>query len=180
MLAGLNPTDEIDDATLSAWDDSLGDAIRAGEIALADSKPDDELTDDTLLVHASIRAWCARWGHTWPVPNVLPQSVGDAELRQRLDEAQAEADALRAECDALRGTVSQQASELNKAKIDARAALTDRHVIGCLLRLLIERGFGKQTALIDALIERFPDVSGITKRTLEDRFGAANRSFDEV
>lgn len=181
MLTGLNPTDEIaDDASLSAWDDSLCEAIRAGEIALADGKPDDELTDDTLLVHASIRAWCERWGHTWPIPNAQPQPVGEAELRQRLDEAHAEADALRVECDALKGTISQHASQLEAAKRDERIATTDRHIMGCMLRLLVEKDFKTQSAVIDALLERFPNVPGLSKRTLEDRFKKANDALDAL
>ncbi|WP_321929978.1 hypothetical protein [Paraburkholderia guartelaensis] len=187
IIAGLSPpvtytlSPEVA-AKVSEWDSSLCDAIRASEIDLADGEVDEELADDTLLVHASIRSWCERWGHAWPVPDVKPQPVGDAELRKRLDEADAEIEMLRTERDALKTAASQAAGPPAPVPQDERIERTDLHVIGCLVRLLVGAGapYGSQSVLIDAMLEKFSGVAGISARTLQKRFAKANESLEQI
>lgn len=117
MLAGHNPAGTYklaaeDTAKISEWDAALCDAIHADEIALADGEADEELTDDTLLVHASIRAWCTRWGHVWPVPDVSPRPAPDTDVIARLDETLGELEKVRGELSAARDEIGAMRAEL--------------------------------------------------------------------
>jgi hypothetical protein len=107
VLAGVDPTDESalpDDIANTAfeWDAALRDAVEDNEIELAEGEDRKRLNNDSMLLHASTRAWCALRGHVWPVPDVSPQPVSDANILTRLDEAQAEAEKLRDEVRAAR------------------------------------------------------------------------------
>lgn len=99
ILASIPPGTEWDELPkaicdeIFEWRAALIDAINHIEInASCWSVHQDS---QQMLSHADIRAWCARRGHTWPIPDPNPQSVNDAErLMERTRAAEAERDDL--------------------------------------------------------------------------------------
>jgi hypothetical protein len=163
LVAGLNPASTYspgaeERATLSQWDVALCDSIHAGEITLADGNCGEDLTDETLLSHASVRAWCARWDHAWPVPDVSQRPASDAGVVARLDEAHIELKKLRAELRAAHDEI-----------VDLRAALPQ--VEGRLRNVIVAVGDqfwtqttgGKRRPKADEIVrwirEKYPDLS---------------------
>jgi hypothetical protein len=73
------------------------------------------------------------------------------------------------------------------ASVGRREESTYLNIIGGLLHLLLGESpasgkkysaFSSQEAVIDGLLAHFPALPGISKRTLESKFAAANRSVD--
>ena len=75
----------------------------------------------------------------------------------------------------------------NDAAKDAptRTDNTYRHIIGSLLSVMLGKSpggqklsvYSSQSAVIDAILTKFPHVRGLSKRTLEDEFAACNRAL---
>ncbi|OAE16706.1 hypothetical protein A2T76_09785 [Pseudomonas brenneri] len=66
-----------------------------------------------------------------------------------------------------------------------RSELTYQNIIGALLNLFLDQSpaghslsvFKSQSAIVDAVIARYGEVPGLSKRTLDEKFAAANRSL---
>lgn len=72
--------------------------------------------------------------------------------------------------------------------LSERSELTYRQIIGALLNLFLSRSpagkplsvFESQAAIVDALTARHKDIPGLSKRTLDEKFAAANRSIKKT
>ncbi|CAJ0773070.1 hypothetical protein [Ralstonia chuxiongensis] len=82
ILAGFAPMgsepwsyDELSE--IAPWRKALIDAIDHADIVGGTWRSD---RDEQPLSHADIRAWCSKWGHTWPLPqpNPLPSTESEA------------------------------------------------------------------------------------------------------
>lgn len=70
-------------------------------------------------------------------------------------------------------------------QLSERSELTYHHIIGALLALFLDKSpagnplsvFESQAAIVDAVIARYSDIPGLGKRTLDEKFAAANRSL---
>lgn len=70
-------------------------------------------------------------------------------------------------------------------QLSERSELTYQNIIGALLNLFLDQSpaghplsvFKSQSAIVDAVIARHQDVPGLSKRTLDEKFAAANRSL---
>ena len=70
-------------------------------------------------------------------------------------------------------------------QLSERSELTYQNIIGVLLKLFLDQSpagnplsvFKSQSAIVDAVIARHQDVPGLSKRTLDEKFAAANRSL---
>jgi hypothetical protein len=70
-------------------------------------------------------------------------------------------------------------------QLSERSELTYQNIIGVLLNLFLDQSpagnplsvFKSQSAIVDAVIARHQDVPGLSKRTLDEKFAAANRSL---
>ncbi len=70
-------------------------------------------------------------------------------------------------------------------QLSERSELTYKQIIGALLNLLLGQSpagkplsvFESQAAIVDAVTARHKDVPGLSKRTLDEKFAAANRSL---
>ncbi|MGX1186503.1 hypothetical protein AB7M29_004182 [Pseudomonas sp. F-14 TE3623] len=69
--------------------------------------------------------------------------------------------------------------------VSERSEITYQNIIGVLVNLLLGHSpagkplsvFKNQAAIVDAVLARYKDVPGLSKRTLDDKFAAANRSL---
>ena len=114
------------------------------------------------------------------------QAERDA-LRARLEKAADEYRKLRAERDELITKNEQLVDQLRPEKdLGLRAETTYLNIIGGLVALFLMKTpagkphsvFNSQSALIDQLLANFKK-SGVTKRTLEEKFAAANKSLEQ-
>lgn len=70
-------------------------------------------------------------------------------------------------------------------QLSERSELTYQNIIGALLNLFLEQSpagkplsvFNNQSAIVDAITARHTDTPGLSKRTLDEKFAAANRSL---
>ncbi|PUB37143.1 hypothetical protein C8K58_1273 [Pseudomonas sp. GV047] len=70
-------------------------------------------------------------------------------------------------------------------QLSERSEITYQNIIGALVNLLLDHSpagkplsvFKNQAAIVDAVIARHQDVPGLSKRTLDEKFAAANRSL---
>lgn len=70
-------------------------------------------------------------------------------------------------------------------QLSERSELTYQNIIGALLNLLLGQSpagkplsvFNNQSAIVDAITARHTDLLGLSKRTLDEKFAAANRSL---
>lgn len=70
-------------------------------------------------------------------------------------------------------------------QLSERSELTYQNIIGALLNLFLDQSpagnplsvFKSQSAIVDAVIARYSEVPGLSKRTLDEKFAAANRSL---
>jgi hypothetical protein len=108
-------------------------------------------------------------------------------LRARLEKAADEYRKLRAERDELITKNEQLVDQLRPEKdLGLRAETTYLNIIGGLVALFLMKTpagkphsvFKSQSALIDQLLANFKK-SGVTKRTLEEKFAAANKSLEQ-
>jgi hypothetical protein len=69
--------------------------------------------------------------------------------------------------------------------VSERSEITYQNIIGVLVNLFLGHSpagkplsvFKNQAAIVDAVLARYKDVPGISKRTLDDKFAAANRNL---
>ncbi|VVN56815.1 hypothetical protein PS687_02465 [Pseudomonas fluorescens] len=69
--------------------------------------------------------------------------------------------------------------------VSERSEITYQNIIGVLVNLLLGHSpagkplsvFKNQAAIVDAVLARYRDVPGLSKRTLDEKFAAANRSL---
>ena len=72
--------------------------------------------------------------------------------------------------------------------LSGRSELTYQQIIGALLSLFLSRSpagkplsvFESQAAIVDAVTARHKDIPGLSKRTLDEKFAAANRSLKKT
>lgn len=72
--------------------------------------------------------------------------------------------------------------------LSERSETTYQNIIGVLLNLFLDHSpagnplsvFKNQTSIVDAIIARHTDVPGLSKRTLDQKFAAANRSLKKT
>jgi len=117
---------------IAPWRAALKDAYKNGEINSSTTRYRVDREDGELaLSHAGIRAWCARRGHKWPIPELntqpaidggpIPASdrmpVADVALAERLRAAEAEIDRLR--------NIEAESVELRRRLDTAIASLAD-------------------------------------------------------
>ncbi|MBV6827353.1 hypothetical protein [Pseudomonas sp. PD9R] len=70
-------------------------------------------------------------------------------------------------------------------QLSERSELTYQNIIGALLNLFLDQSpaghplsvFKSQSAIVDAVIARYSEVPGLSKRTLDEKFAAANRNL---
>lgn len=137
VLAGLSPAyagyrgdDEY--AAIGEWRAALIDAIddqrnQGGEIEASTWGSDRDA--EQMLDHADIRAWCARRGHVWPIPELDPQPATSAEALAEIERLKAEVERYKAELAEVKEGINMDghdryASELDIATIAWRAAVT--------------------------------------------------------
>lgn len=73
------------------------------------------------------------------------------------------------------------------SKVNDRSETAYLHIIGALVRLFLDHSpsgkphsvFRSQAAIVDALTAHFKNLSGISKRTLDEKFAAAKRSLSK-
>lgn len=72
-----------------------------------------------------------------------------------------------------------------QGRIDERSELTYQQIIGALLSIFLGQSpagkslsvFKSQSAIVDAITARYKNIPGLSKRTLDEKFAAANRSL---
>lgn len=72
--------------------------------------------------------------------------------------------------------------------LSERSELTYKNIIGVLLSLFLEHSpagkplsvFTSQSAIVDAIVARYGGIAGLSKRTLDKKFAAANRSLKKI
>jgi len=101
------------------------------------------------------------------------------ERLSEIEYLQNQLEEVRTERNALQKTLASEAPPL-----DDRAETTYLNIIGALLALLVEASptgrppsYGNQEAVIQTLLERYPNVSGLGDRTLRGRFSRAKQSL---
>lgn len=70
-------------------------------------------------------------------------------------------------------------------QLSERSEITYQSIIGAMLNLFLEQSpagkplsvFNNQAAIVDAITARYTDIPGLSKRTLDEKFAAANRSL---
>ncbi|NWB11956.1 hypothetical protein HX862_28875 [Pseudomonas sp. D5002] len=73
----------------------------------------------------------------------------------------------------------------SQVRLSERGELTYQQIIGALLNLFLSQSpagkplsvFETQAAIVDAVTARYEDVPGLSKRTLDEKFAAANRAL---
>jgi hypothetical protein len=182
---------------LCAATEKIYDAIRNGELpygCLGISVPKGSYVEAFQLTirHADLRYWIQVY---YPDRDVN----GDVRLGTFLA-LQADRDTLLRELNTLQHHLQDILQDLQtigverddlKAMIETTGQLSDRseltyqNIIGALLNLFLDHSpagkplsaFKNQAAIVDAVIARYQDVPGLSKRTLDEKFAAANRSL---
>ncbi|WP_448125426.1 hypothetical protein [Pseudomonas veronii] len=81
-----------------------------------------------------------------------------------------------------------QAMVKTHGQLSERSELTYQNIIGALLNLFLDQSpaghplsvFKSQSAIVDAIIARYSEVPGLSKRTLDEKFAAANRNLKKT
>ncbi|MBW4793223.1 hypothetical protein [Pseudomonas tolaasii] len=102
-----------------------------------------------------------------------------ATLQHQLQDVLVDLQALGLERDDLKAMVQKN------GQLSERGELTYQHIIAALLGLFLDKSpagnplsvFGSQSAIVDAVIARYSEVPGLSKRTLDEKFAAANRAL---
>jgi len=76
----------------------------------------------------------------------------------------------------------------NSGQLSERSEITYQNIIAVLVNLFLDHSpagkplsvFKNQAAIVDAIIARHKDVPGLSKRTLDEKFAAANRSLKKI
>ncbi|WP_321143181.1 protein kinase [Pseudomonas extremaustralis] len=100
-------------------------------------------------------------------------------LQHHLQEVLVDLQAIGLERDDLKAMVK------THGQLSERSELTYQNIIGVLVNLFLDHSpagkplsvFKNQAAIVDAIIARHQDVPGLSKRTLDEKFAAANRSL---
>jgi len=104
----------------------------------------------------------------------------------RIRELEEEKTNAEAERNSLKDMVERMSAQLKSAPPGERSETTYLNIIAGLVRLLTPSpvqdlagaSYDSQAALIQALLAAFPSSPGISQRTSQERFAAANRSID--
>lgn len=116
------------------------------------------------------------------------QAERDTLLRERntlqlqLQDVEADLQALGLEQESLKALVKAQ------GQLSARSEHTYLQIIGALLNTVLDLSpagkplsvFRSQSAIVDAVTARHKDIPGLSKRTLDEKFAAANRSLKKT
>ncbi|MBE8591310.1 hypothetical protein IQK56_10425 [Pseudomonas sp. MAFF 301449] len=102
-----------------------------------------------------------------------------SKLQQHHQDVLADIHAIGLERDDLKAMVK------THGQLSERSELTYQNIIGVLLNLFLDQSpagnplsvFKSQSAIVDAVIARHQDMPGLSKRTLDKKFAAANRSL---
>jgi hypothetical protein len=192
---------------LQANAEKIYDAIRNGELpcgCFGVSVPRGTPVEPALLTirHSDLRLWMQ---NRYPdqKPKFLFETVDEVHYNVSLGvyfSIQAERDALLRERNTLQhqlqaleadlqnlGLEKESLSALVKAQgqLSNRSEQTYLQIIGALIDTVLDLSpggkplsvFKNQAAIVDAIIARHQDVPGLSKRTLDEKFAAANRSL---
>lgn len=192
---------------LHATTEKIYDAVRNGDLpygCLGISVPMGTYVEPYLLTirHSDLRRWM-QVHYPDQKPAFLFESGSNAHEKISLGTflaLQAERDALLRELDTLQRhyqdilvdiqTIGLERDDLKKmvrthGQLSERSELTYQNIIGVLISLFLDHSpagkplsvFKNQAAIVDAVIARHKDVPGLSKRTLDEKFAAANRSL---
>ncbi|KAA8554054.1 MULTISPECIES: hypothetical protein [Pseudomonas] len=195
---------------LHANTEKIYDAVRHGELPygyLGISVPLGTPVEPTLLTvrHSDLRYWM-QIHYPDQRPVFLFSSVDDTQDNISLGvyfALQAERDALLRERDALKRQLQDVEADLQalgleqeslKTLVKTQGQLSDRsehtylQIIGALINTVLDVSpagkplsvFKSQAAIVDALTARHNDISGLSKRTLDKKFAAANRALKKT
>lgn len=193
--------------SLHATTEKIYDAIRNGELpygCLGISVPKGTYVEPYQLTirHSDLRHWMQAH-YPDQKPAFLFESSRDAREKISLGTflaLQADRDALLRELNTLQHhhqdvLVDLQAIGLERDDLKAmakthgqlseRSELTYQNIIGVLVSLILDKSpaghplsvFKNQAAIVDAIVVRFKEVPGLSKRTLDEKFAAANRTL---
>jgi len=193
--------------SLHATTEKIYDAVRNGDLlygCLGISVPIGTYVEPYQLTirHSDLRHWMQ---NHYPdhKPAFLFESGSNACEKVSLGTLlalQAERDALLRDLDTMRhhhkdvlvdlqaiGLERDDLKEMVKThgQLSERSELTYQTIIGVLINLFLDHSpagkplsvFKNQTAIVDAVIARHKDLPGLSKRTLDEKFAAANRSL---
>ncbi|WP_447784985.1 hypothetical protein [Pseudomonas germanica] len=194
---------------LHATTEKIYDAVRNRELpygCLGISVPMGSYVEPCQLTirHSDLRHWMQVY-YPDQKPDFLFESGRDAHEKISLGTflaLQADRDALLRELNTLRHhhqeiLVDLQAIGVERDDLKAivkthgqlseRSELTYQKIIGVLVNLFLDHSpagkplsvFKSQAAIVDAVIARYKEVPGLSKRTLDEKFAAANRSLKE-
>lgn len=183
------------------------DAIRNGELpygCFGISVPPGTSVEPNLLTvrHSDLRQWLTVY-YPDQRPSFLFASCGDTQGKISLDvyfALQAERDALLRERDTLQRQRQDVEADLRalgleqenlKSMVSSQERLSERseqtylQIIGALLNIFLDSSpagkplsvFKSQASIVDALTARHNGIPGLSKRTLDEKFAAANRSL---
>ncbi|MCF5032849.1 MULTISPECIES: hypothetical protein [Pseudomonas] len=192
---------------LHAAIEKIYDAVRNGELTygcLGISVPRGSYVEPYQLTirHSDLRHWMQVY-YPDQKPGFLFESSRDAHENVSLGTflaLQADRDTLLRELNTLQHhlqdiSVDLQAIGLERDDLKAmvkthgqlseRSEITYQNIIGVLVNLFLDHSpsgkplsvFKNQAAIVDAVIARHQDVPGLSKRTLDEKFAAANRSL---
>ncbi|MCK8663735.1 hypothetical protein M1M11_02425 [Pseudomonas azerbaijanoccidens] len=192
---------------LHATTEKIYDAIRNGELpygCLGISVPRGSYVEPFQLTirHSDLRHWMQVY-YPDQKPGFLFESGRDAHGKVSLGTflaLQADRDALLRELHTLQHhhqdilqdlqTIGLERDDLKAmvkttGQLSERSELTYHNIIGALLNLFLDHSpagkplsvFKNQAAIVDAVIARHKDMPGLSKRTLDEKFAAANRSL---
>ena len=193
---------------LHANAERIRDAIHHGELPCGcfGMPASISATDDynhVTVRHTDLRLWMSRYYPDERPAFLFGQShdqQGAISIGSYLA-LQADRDALQLQVKSLESSYQQILDELRAAGLEkenihdllkANSKVSDRsetaylHIIGALVSLFLDRSpsgkphsvFRSQAAIVDALTAHHKNLSGITKRTLDEKFAAAKRSLN--
>lgn len=192
---------------LYAATSKIYDAIRNGELpygCLGISVPAGSYVEPYQLTirHSDLRHWIQVY-YSDQKPDFLFESDKNSHEHIRLETflaLQADRDVLQRELSSLQRQHQEILNDLQAiglerdelktvvtthGRLSERSELTYQNIIGVLVNLFLDRSpagkplsvFTSQAAIVDAVIARHKDVPGLSKRTLDEKFAAANRSL---
>ncbi|WP_108574910.1 hypothetical protein [Pseudomonas sp. GV047] len=192
---------------LHAAIEKIYDAVRNGELTygcLGISVPRGSYVEPPQLTirHSDLRHWMQVY-YPDQKPSFLFKSGRDAHENVRLGTflaLQADRDTLLRELDTQQRHLQDILEDLRAiglerddlkvmvkahGQLSERSEITYQNIIGALVNLLLDHSpagkplsvFKNQAAIVDAVIARHQDVPGLSKRTLDEKFAAANRSL---
>lgn len=195
---------------LHAAIEKIYDAVRNGELTygcLGISVPRGSYVEPSQLTirHSDLRHWMQVY-YPDQEPGFLFESGRDAHENVRLGTflaLQADRDTLLRKLDTQQRHLQDILEDLRAiglerddlkvmvkahGQLSERSEITYQNIIGALVNLLLDHSpagkplsvFNNQAAIVDAIIARHQDVPGLSKRTLDEKFAAANRSLKKI